>query len=61
MELRLKEAAKLGFKRAIVPKGTKFPDLNIEILQVSKVIDAIIAAIPHQELTADDLEPDEDE
>jgi DNA repair protein RadA/Sms len=61
MELRLKEAAKLGFKRAIVPKGTKFPDLNIEILQVSKVIDAIIAAIPHQELTNDDLETDEDE
>ncbi|MHC5743027.1 MAG: DNA repair protein RadA [Nostoc sp.] len=61
MELRLKEAAKLGFKRAIVPKGTKFPDLNIEILQVSKVIDAIIAAIPHQELTDDDLEPDEEE
>ncbi|MEH2047018.1 DNA repair protein RadA [Nostoc sp.] len=61
MELRLKEAAKLGFKRAIVPKGTKFPDLNIEILPVSKVIDAIIAAIPHQELTADDLELDEDE
>ncbi|ODH01158.1 DNA repair protein RadA [Nostoc sp. KVJ20] len=61
MELRLKEAAKLGFKRAIVPKGTKFPDLNIEILPVSKVIDAIIAAIPHQELTAEDLEPDEDE
>ncbi|MBN3890110.1 MAG: DNA repair protein RadA [Nostoc sp. JL31] len=61
MELRLKEAAKLGFKRAIVPKGTKFPDLNIEILQVSKVIDAIIAAIPHQELTADDLESDEEE
>ncbi len=61
MDLRLKEAAKLGFKRAIVPKGTKFPDLNIEILPVSKVIDAIIAAIPHQELTADDLEPDEDE
>ncbi|MEH1830812.1 MAG: DNA repair protein RadA [Nostoc sp.] len=60
VELRLKEAAKLGFKRAIVPKGTKFPDLNIEILPVSKVIDAIIAAIPHQELTADDLEPNED-
>ncbi|WP_017652059.1 DNA repair protein RadA [Fortiea contorta] len=61
MELRLKEAAKLGFKRAIVPKGQKFPDLNIEILPVSKVIDAIIAAIPHQELTAEDLAPDEDE
>ncbi|MFM7363510.1 MAG: DNA repair protein RadA [Cuspidothrix sp.] len=61
MELRLKEAAKLGFKRAIVPKGTKFPELGIEILSVGKVIDAIIAAVPHQELTAEDLEPDEDE
>ncbi|MFO5494737.1 MAG: DNA repair protein RadA, partial [Cuspidothrix sp.] len=44
MELRLKEAAKLGFKRAIVPKGTKFPEIGIEILPVGKVIDAIIAA-----------------
>ena len=61
MELRLKEAAKLGFKRAIVPKGQKYPDLDIEILPVSKVIDAIIAAIPHQNLEDSDLEPDEEE
>lgn len=60
MELRLKEAAKLGFKRAIVPKGTKFPDLGIEILPVSKVIDAIIAAVPHQELTVEDLDPEDE-
>ncbi|MFQ4145112.1 DNA repair protein RadA [Chlorogloeopsis sp. ULAP02] len=60
MELRLKEAAKLGFKRAIVPKGQKFPDLNIEILPVAKVIDAIIAAIPQHTLEDSDLEPDED-
>ncbi|MDB9460108.1 DNA repair protein RadA [Dolichospermum circinale CS-545/17] len=60
MELRLKEAAKLGFKRAIVPKSTKFPDLGIEILPVSKVIDAIIAAVPHQELTVEDLEPEDE-
>ncbi|MBW4633455.1 MAG: DNA repair protein RadA [Iphinoe sp. HA4291-MV1] len=60
MELRLKEAAKLGFKRAIVPKGQKFPSLNIEILPVSKVIDAIIAAIPQQGLTEEDLAPDEE-
>ncbi|MBD2137323.1 DNA repair protein RadA [Anabaena sp. FACHB-1237] len=59
MELRLKEAAKLGFQRAIVPKGTKFPDIGIDILPVSKVIDAIIAAVPHQELTEEDLEIDE--
>ncbi|MFB2936529.1 DNA repair protein RadA [Aerosakkonemataceae cyanobacterium BLCC-F154] len=48
MELRLKEAAKLGFKRAIVPKGQKFPDVGLEIVPVSKVIDAIVAAIPAQ-------------
>ncbi len=59
MELRLKEAAKLGFKRAIVPKGQKFPDLDIEILPVAKVIDAIIAAIPQQTLTDEDLQPDD--
>jgi DNA repair protein RadA/Sms len=60
MELRLKEAAKLGFKRAIVPKGQKFPSLDIEILPVSKVIDAIIAAIPQASLEDEDLEPDEE-
>lgn len=48
MELRLKEAAKLGFKRAIVPKGQKFPEVGLEIIPVSKVLDAIVAAIPAQ-------------
>lgn len=61
MELRLKEAAKLGFKKAIVPKGQKFPELDIEILPVSKVIDAIIAAIPQQGLTEEDFLSDEEE
>ncbi|MEC4816871.1 MAG: DNA repair protein RadA [Scytonema sp. PMC 1069.18] len=60
MELRLKEAAKLGFKKAIVPKGQKYPNFDIEILPVSKVIDAIIAAIPQQGLTEADLVPDEE-
>jgi DNA repair protein RadA/Sms len=47
MELRLKEAAKLGFKRAIVPKGHQsFPDLGLEIVPVGRVIDAIVAALP---------------
>ncbi len=49
MELRLKEAAKLGFKRAIVPKGQSFAnDLGLDIIQVGKVIDAMVAAIPAQ-------------
>lgn len=46
MELRLKEAAKLGFKRAIIPKGQTLPDLGLEILPVSRVLDAIVAALP---------------
>lgn len=45
MELRLREAAKLGFKRAIVPKGQTFPDLGLEIIFVAKVFDAIVAAL----------------
>ncbi|GBF80552.1 DNA repair protein RadA [Aphanothece sacrum FPU1] len=50
MELRLKEAAKLGFKRAIVPKGQSFADdIGLEIIPVGKVIDAIISAIPPQQ------------
>ena len=50
MELRLKEAAKLGFKRAIVPKGQTYPsDLGLEIISVGKVIDAIVLAIPNNQ------------
>lgn len=62
MELRLKEAAKLGFKRAIVPKGQKFGELGLEIIPVGKVIDAIVAAIPSQPNfgSDDDEEYDED-
>ncbi|MGF1487823.1 MAG: DNA repair protein RadA [Prochloraceae cyanobacterium] len=47
IDLRLKEAAKLGFKRAIVPKGQSYSDdLGLKIVPVNKVIDAIVAAIP---------------
>jgi DNA repair protein RadA/Sms len=47
MELRLKEAAKLGFKRAIVPKGQIYPtDIGLEVITVAKVIDAIVVAMP---------------
>lgn len=45
MELRLKEAAKLGFKQAIVPKGQSLPDVGIEILPVARVVDAIAIAL----------------
>jgi DNA repair protein RadA/Sms len=58
LELRLKEAAKLGFKRAIVPKGHQtFPDLGIEIIPVGRVIDAIVAALP-AETEREDLDED---
>ncbi len=58
LELRLKEAAKLGFKRAIVPKGHQsFPDLGMEIIQVGRVIEAIVAALP-AESEADDGDDD---
>jgi DNA repair protein RadA/Sms len=44
MELRLKEAYKLGFTRAIIPKGQTVPDLKLEMLEVSRVVDAIALA-----------------
>jgi len=58
MELRLKEAAKLGFKRAIVPKGQVYPeDIGLEVVPVGKVIDAIIAAIPPQKQFGEEMQP----
>ncbi len=45
MELRLKEAAKLGFKRAIIPKGQAMQVDGLEITEVSRVVDAIAQAL----------------
>jgi DNA repair protein RadA/Sms len=45
MELRLKEAAKLGFKRAIIPKGQTFSVPGMEVTPVSRVVDAIAIAL----------------
>jgi len=60
LELRLREAAKLGFKRAIVPKGQKPGDLGMQILPVAKVIDAIIASIPSHPPSVPQDEDDDD-
>ena len=48
MEIRLKEAAKLGFKRALVPKGQKIQGLPMEITEVGRVVDAIATALAFQ-------------
>ncbi len=45
LEMRLKEAAKLGFQRAIVPRGQELPDLGLEITPVGRVVEAIMAAL----------------
>lgn len=41
MELRLKEASKLGFKRAIVPASQAITSSDLEIIPVARVMDAI--------------------
>lgn len=46
LELRLREAAKLGFKRAIIPKGQNPPELGLTLIPVARVLDAILEAIP---------------
>ncbi|MGV0027057.1 DNA repair protein RadA [Phormidesmis priestleyi] len=58
MELRLKEAAKLGFKRAIVPKGT-YGDVGMEVIPVSRVVDAMAVALAGRPKQTDT--PDEEE
>ncbi|WP_017298340.1 DNA repair protein RadA [Nodosilinea nodulosa] len=49
LELRLKEAVKLGFKRAIVPKGQSVKVEGLEIVEVSRVVDAIAHALKGSE------------
>lgn len=44
MEMRLKEAAKLGFKRAIVPKG-QGADSALKVIPTARVVDALTAAL----------------
>jgi DNA repair protein RadA/Sms len=45
LELRLKEAAKLGFKRAIVPTHQSNVSSELEVIPVARVVDAIAAAL----------------
>lgn len=46
LDMRLKEAAKLGFKRAIIPSMQVMQNYGMEIVPVTKVLDAIVAALP---------------
>jgi DNA repair protein RadA/Sms len=47
LELRLREAVKLGFRRAIVPKSQSLPTVpGLELVPVGKLVDAIVAALP---------------
>ena len=43
-ELRLKEAAKLGFKAAYIPKGTKVEAAGLKLTEVTSVADLLILA-----------------
>jgi DNA repair protein RadA/Sms len=45
MELRLKEAAKLGFKRAIVPANQTIVKPDLEVIPVARVVDALAVAM----------------
>lgn len=47
LEKRIYEAQKLGFKRAIVPKANNLKEKfdNIEIIEISRIFDAITSAI----------------
>ncbi len=45
LEIRLKEAVKLGFKRAIIPKAQVLEFPGLEIIPVSRVADALVAGL----------------
>lgn len=48
MEIRLREAAKLGFERAVVPRSTSLRDLSglgLDIVPASTLREAINAAL----------------
>jgi len=52
LEQRINEAAKLGFKKAIVPKASlplKTNPANIKVIGVSRLIEAITSSIPVKE------------
>jgi DNA repair protein RadA/Sms len=62
MDLRLKEAAKLGFQRAIIPKGASTSEtFGLEIIAVGKVIEAIVAALPSQAKAEPETSPTQTE
>jgi DNA repair protein RadA/Sms len=46
VEMRLREAAKLGFNRAVIPKGYGGPSFGIQLNPVSKLLEALIVALP---------------
>ncbi len=46
LDVRLKEAAKLGFQRAIIPNTTVLQDYGMKLIPVKRVLDAILAALP---------------
>ncbi len=57
LEIRLKEAAKLGFKKAIIPNTQTTQNYGLELIPVNKVMDAIVAALPRVP-AIDNADPD---
>src|ERR1700754_2553996 len=51
-ELRLKEAAKLGFKAAFIPKGTKIDGAGLKLTEVTSVADLMRFAGPQKDVSA---------
>jgi DNA repair protein RadA/Sms len=49
LELRLQESARLGFRRAVVPKGSGLSriaaGLDLQLLEASTIAEALVAAL----------------
>ncbi len=49
LELRLQEAARLGFRRAVIPRASGLSplaaDLDLEVIEAASVAEALVAAL----------------
>jgi DNA repair protein RadA/Sms len=69
MERRLRESARLGFRRAIVPqtRGQPLPDVGLEVVEARTLSEAVRTALPRGERaerdprTAEEARSDHDE
>ncbi len=60
LEQRLKEASKLGFRHAVIPNSPVLADYGLQLSRVSRVLEALIVALPKTQAVDAVEEQDQD-